>query len=80
MHKCFIIKTSPTRSCSIKKVLLKIFENSRENIFDRVSFLKNLIKIGEREKLREFCEIDKTTNFKEYLRTATMAILWRVPL
>ena len=56
-----------TQSCSMKKVFLKISENSRENFCARVSFLIKLQTSGnfiEKEALEqvfsyEFCEIFK---------------------
>ena len=51
------------RRCSIKKVFLKISQNSKENTCARVSFLKKSIK---KETLAQvfsykFCEITKNT-------------------
>ena len=58
--------------CSVKKVFLKISQNSWENACTRVSFL---IKVAGQENLAqvfssEFCEIFKNTIFIEQLRTA----------
>ena len=48
---------SSHRGCSIKKVCLKISQNSQENNCDRVSFSC------------EFCETFKNTFFTEHLQT-----------
>ena len=65
-----------TRSCSIKKVLLKFFQNSQEGISAGVSFLKKMTKRGNKGSStvfsREFCKIYQNTNLKECLQTAAM--------
>ena len=66
-----------TRSCSIKKVLLKFLQNSQESISAGVSFLKKLTKRGNKKGSstvfsREFCKIYRNTNFKECLQTAAI--------
>ena len=50
------------RRCSVKKVFLKISQNSRENTCARDSFLIKVFSC-------EFCEISKNTFFTEHLRT-----------
>ena len=56
--------TGSHQRCSIKKVLLKILQNSQENICARVCFLRKLQASGV---FCEFCEIFKNTYFTEHL-------------
>ena len=56
--------TGSHQRCSIKKVLLKILQNSQENICARVCFLRKLQASGV---FSEFCEIFKNTYFTEHL-------------
>ena len=64
------------RSCSVKKVLLKILQNSQENTYARVSFLIKLqtsANFIKKEALAqvfsyEFCEIIMKTFFTEHSR------------
>ena len=56
-------KEAVAQTCSVKKVFLKISQNSQENTCARVSFL---IKLQARLS-SEHCEIFKNTYFEEYL-------------
>ena len=69
-----------SRRCSIKKVFLKVSQNSQENTCVRVSFLIKLQALAcnfiKRECLAHmfsctFCEIFKNTFFTEHLWTTT---------
>ena len=66
-----------TQKCSVKKVFLKIFQNSKESTCARVSFLTKLqasalyLQLIKKETLVqvfycEFCEISKNTFFTEH--------------
>ena len=63
--KSSVLSEAVVQRCSVKQVLLKISQNSRENTCARVSFLINFIK---KEALVqffscEFCEIFKNNYF-----------------
>ena len=64
---------SSQQSCSIKKELLNILQNSQENICARDSFLikKNIKK---RVIIKKLCKIFKNTFFTEYLWTTTSVV------
>ena len=64
---------SSQQSCSIKKELLNISQNSQEKICARDSFLikKNIKK---RVIIKKLCKIFKNTFFTEYLWTTTSVV------
>ena len=62
-------------SCSLKKVFLKISQNSQENICARFSYLLKLQKALTQVFPWEFCEIFKKLLFTEHFRaTVPVAI------
>ena len=77
-----VMSRSSHQRCSIKKLVLKISENSQENTCARVSFLIKLHACNfiKKETLtqffsREFCEIAKNNFSTEHLRTTASARL-----
>ena len=78
---CHVRVRSSHRSCSVKKVLLEISQNSQEKTCARVSFLIKLQASGnfiKKETLArvfscEFCEIYQTTFLTEHLRWLLLA-------
>ena len=73
---------SPLKRCSVKKVLLKISQNSQENISVRVTFLINLqakaCNFIKKETLAqvfscEFCKFSKNTfSYRAHSMTASI--------
>ena len=57
LWKCSEVIEAAARSCSLKKVLSKIFKNSQENTSARVSVLKNKIKREKKERQVFFREL-----------------------
>ena len=76
-YQLWTLARSSHRRCFIKKMFLKIPQNSQENTCVRVSFLTKLQAWGNFVKTKtlaqvfscEFCEIFKNTFFTEHLRT-----------
>ena len=69
-----LTNTSSHRRCSIKKMFLKISQNSLENACTRVTFL---IKLQAPPVFFcEFCEIFKNNFFTEHLWTTASELRW----
>ena len=87
--KC-LRKEAVAQRCSVKKVFLKIFQNSQENNWAKVSFLIKLwayfVKKASLAQVFpwEFYEISKNTFFAEHLRWLLLfkhpAYFYRTPL
>ena len=59
------------RSCSVRKGVLRNFENSQENTCARIPFL---IGAFIKKRLGAFCEISKKTFFTEHLWVTASAV------
>ena len=57
--------------CFVKKVFLKISQNSHENTCARLSFLIKL-----QDNYNKICETFENTYFEEHLRTTASAYYW----
>ena len=67
--------TSSHQMCSLKKVFLKISQNSQENNCDKDCFLIKLQATLAQVFSYEFCEIFKNTFFTEQLWTTAFKLL-----